>query len=101
MGFGTYDEDWEDYEDRVARFADPEGGSALHPASKANPRNLPCPNCGWPNRLTPLDRARGYQCDACADAMERGHDIVPYTPEDAEYDAAYDEVHGTVDEGRR
>lgn len=51
-------------------FADPGGRSALRAASKRNPRNLPCPNCGAPNRLTPADRARGYQCDACADAAE-------------------------------
>ena len=53
-------------------FADPGGRSALRAASKRNPRNLPCPNCKAPNRLTPADRARGYQCDACADQLERG-----------------------------
>jgi len=53
-------------------FADPGGRSALRAATKDNPRNLPCPNCGEPDRLTPADRARGYQCDACADALERG-----------------------------
>lgn len=51
-------------------FADPGGGSALRAATKTNPRNLPCPNCGTPNRLTPLDRANGYQCDECADRAE-------------------------------
>lgn len=55
-------------------FADPGGRSALRAATKSNPRNLPCPNCERPNRLTPLDRARGYQCDRCADAAERGID---------------------------
>lgn len=53
-------------------FADPGGRSALRAATESNPRNLPCPNCGAANRLTPLDKARGYQCDACADALERG-----------------------------
>lgn len=53
-------------------FADPGGRSALRAETKDNPRNLPCPNCGVANRLTPLDRARGYQCDACADQAERG-----------------------------
>lgn len=53
-------------------FADPGGRSALRAATKDNPRNLPCPSCGKPNRLTPLDRARGYQCDSCADAAEAG-----------------------------
>jgi hypothetical protein len=53
-------------------FADPDGRSALRAASEDNPRNLPCPNCGEPNRLTPADRALGYQCDTCADKAERG-----------------------------
>ena len=53
-------------------FADPGGRSALRAATKDNPRNLPCPTCGEPNRLTPIDRARGYQCDECADRLERG-----------------------------
>lgn len=51
-------------------FADPGGRSALRRATRTNPRNLPCPTCGRPNRLTPKDRARGYQCDACADRDE-------------------------------
>jgi predicted RNA-binding Zn-ribbon protein involved in translation (DUF1610 family) len=71
--------DWDDYdpydddEDRI-EFADPGGGSALRAASKHNLRNLPCPNCGTENALTPADRARGYQCDACANRAERGYD---------------------------
>jgi len=56
-------------------------GSALRAATPDNPRNLPCPTCGWPNRLTPLDKARGYQCDSCADAQERGMDINYYEGE--------------------
>ena len=63
-----YDSD----DDFDMEFADPGGRSALRAASKSNPRNLPCPNCGAPNRLTPKDRALGYQCDECADALERG-----------------------------
>lgn len=51
-------------------FADPGGNSALRAATENNPRNLPCPSCGAPNRLTPLDRSRGYRCDACADRAE-------------------------------
>lgn len=47
-------------------------GSALRAATKGNPRNLPCPTCDTPNRLTPADRALGYQCDSCADRAERG-----------------------------
>lgn len=53
-------------------FADPGGRSALRAASKRNPRNLPCPTCEQPNRLTPRDVQLGYQCDACADRAERG-----------------------------
>lgn len=64
------DDDWDD-EDRI-EFADPGGNSALRAASAKNPRNLPCPTCGEPNLLTPADRARGYQCDGCADFDEGG-----------------------------
>jgi hypothetical protein len=51
-------------------FASPGGNSALRAASRRNPRNLPCPTCKQPNRLTPADVARGYQCDTCADQAE-------------------------------
>ncbi len=79
-----YDE-WEDEEyERVQRFADPGGESALYAADKDNPRNLPCPNCGWPNRLTPKDVAAQYQCNACAEALERGMDIDYYYEEGSE-----------------
>lgn len=66
--FDLFDDD----EDEMKRhaFADPGGNSALRAASARNPRNLPCPNCGQPNRLTPADRDRGYQCDDCADRAE-------------------------------
>jgi hypothetical protein len=66
-----YDRDVEYYRDR-AEFANPGGNSALRAASKRNPRNLPCPTCQEPNRLTPADVAKGYQCDSCADACEGG-----------------------------
>jgi hypothetical protein len=52
------------------RFADPGGRSALRAAGPGNPRIHPCPSCHEPNRLTPQDRARGYQCDSCADRAE-------------------------------
>lgn len=72
---GYYDDDRPDWGDEEGpRFADPGGRSALRAASKRNTRNLPCPSCGAPNRLTPADRALGYQCDACADRVERGWD---------------------------
>ena len=70
MGY-DYDEEWDGEE-----FAQP--GSALRVATETNPRNLPCPTCNHPNRLTPKDKALGYQCDSCADAMERGWDIDYY-----------------------
>ena len=67
-----------DYDEIAAHdsddFADPGGPSALRSAGFKNPRNLPCPSCGEPDRLTPADRTRGYQCDGCADAAERGID---------------------------
>ncbi len=66
--------DYDDYDDEElidgVGFAEPGGRSSLRAATPSNPRNLPCPRCGKPNRLTPLDRARGYQCNACADRDE-------------------------------
>lgn len=50
------------------KFARP--GSALRSSSKRNPRNLPCPTCHEPNRLTPADVDLRYQCDVCADRAE-------------------------------
>lgn len=81
-----YEEDYEpdEWEERVERFADPGGTSALHAADASNPRNLPCGSCGWPNRLTPRDVAQGYCCDSCATAMERGIDINYYEGGDDE-----------------
>lgn len=67
--FGTYD----NYEIDGVGFADPGGKSALRAATKDNPRNLSCPNCGEPNRLTPIDQQQGYQCDTCADQIEMGY----------------------------
>ena len=72
-----YEVDDEDF-DFDLDFAEPGGNSALRAASSTNPRNQPCPNCGWPNRLTPADVSRGYQCDSCADALEQGRDICYY-----------------------
>lgn len=74
MVYDDYDDPmYDDIRDRE-EFADPGGRSALRAASKSNPRNLPCPDCGSPNRLTPKDRQLGYCCDACADRKERGYD---------------------------
>ena len=66
-----YDPD-DDYMIDGVGFQDPGGNSALRRATPANPRNLPCPTCGEPDRLTPLDVRAGYQCDRCADRLERG-----------------------------
>lgn len=76
--------DWDegDYQIDGVGFADPGGESALRAETAENPRNLPCPTCHWPNRLTPIDKARGYQCDSCADAQERGYDINYYEGDD-------------------
>jgi len=67
-----HDEQYLEEDDYLSRsdFADPGGTSALRAATKSNPRNLPCPTCEQPNRLTPKDRALGYQCDQCADRAE-------------------------------
>lgn len=68
-----YSDDFDDDIDGVG-FADPGGHSALRAATPDNPRNLPCPTCRQPNRLTRIDQLRGYQCDRCADRAERGLD---------------------------
>lgn len=69
-----YEADYSD-EDLIdgVGFADPGGNSALRAATKDNPRNLPCPTCGSLNRLTPIDVAKGYHCNTCSDALERGY----------------------------
>jgi hypothetical protein len=69
---GYFDEeDEQDYFDRE-QFAEPGGKSALRAATPTNPRNLPCPTCRQPNKLTPRDVALHYQCDECADHAEGG-----------------------------
>ncbi len=71
----AYDPEYDDEEwNERLMFADPGGNSALRAATRSNPRNLPCPTCEAPNRLTPTDVALGYQCDGCADRAERGMD---------------------------
>lgn len=72
---GRYNEDYDPSDGGDGcDFAEPGGRSALRAARKGNPRNLPCPTCHARNRLTPADRALGYQCDSCADKAERGWD---------------------------
>ncbi len=56
-------------------FADPGGNSALRAETRNNPRNLPCPDCGRKNMLTPIDKQRGYCCDRCANRKEMGMDF--------------------------
>ena len=53
-------------------FADPGGNSALRAATKGNPRIYSCPTCKRRRVLTRRDKELGYQCNACADAQERG-----------------------------
>jgi len=62
--------DLDEWKNKRSEFANP--GSALRAASKSNPRNLPCPTCKQENKLTPKDKAKGYQCDDCANMEERG-----------------------------
>lgn len=63
----------DEWTEMCGRFAAPGGSSALHRATKRNPRKHQCPTCGRPNMLTPKDVAAGYQCDYCADAAEGGY----------------------------
>lgn len=55
--------------DEEPRFRDPGGTSAL----RAGKIEHPCPSCGEIS-LTAADVAKNYQCDPCADALERGID---------------------------
>ncbi len=61
---------YEDYDPSVCDFQDPGGNSSLRRATRNNPRNLPCPTCHEPDRLTPTDVRNHYQCDECADRAE-------------------------------
>jgi hypothetical protein len=63
---GNYPDD----DDSGIEFARPGSNSALRAATRDNPRNLSCPTCRRANKLTPADRALGYQCDTCADHAE-------------------------------
>lgn len=69
---GRYDDEYEGDDERMD-FAESGGRSALRASGKNNRRNLPCPTCHAPNRLTPADRALGYQCNECADHTEGGY----------------------------
>lgn len=68
--------------DSECDFAEPGGRSALRASRKGNRRNLPCPTCREPNRLTPADKALGYQCDSCADRAEGGSNYGAYGSSD-------------------
>ena len=68
--YETFDDCIREQEGDRPEFARP--GSALRRANRRNPRCLPCPSCGKPNKLTPADKARGYQCDECARRDEGG-----------------------------
>lgn len=71
MEYDDEQDEFRDADDYAIDFADPGGTSALRAAGPDNPRNLPCPTCREPNRLTPADAVLGYQCDNCANAAER------------------------------
>ena len=68
---GHSGDDWaeNDYGYEIS-FQDPGGNSALRRETVDNPRNLPCPECGEPDRLTPADVKRHYRCDECANRAE-------------------------------
>jgi hypothetical protein len=70
------DDDPDQYDYADMHFADPGSGSAL----RAGVRDQRCPTCKYPNRLTQEDVSLHYQCDACADAQEKGIDG-PYNEE--------------------
>ena len=68
-----YDDDHFGYHDYDCdEFEDCNGVSALRKETTDNPRNQPCPTCGEKNMLTPKDVRLHYQCDYCADRLERG-----------------------------
>lgn len=67
-----YDYDLDEDEDLIDGVGFAREGSALRAETPDNPRIHPCPTCGAETVLTPLDVARGYQCDACADRAEAG-----------------------------
>ncbi len=70
MRYFDGDEDEDGYEIDGVGFEEPGGESALRRATPQNPRNLACPTCGEPDRLTPLDASASYQCNACAERDE-------------------------------
>lgn len=63
------DDSSDDYDDDD--FADPYGMSALRAENVFSLRNFPCPTCGRDNMLTSRDRNLGYQCDICAEEIEK------------------------------
>ncbi len=68
----SYPQEGDDYMIDGVGFADPGGRSALRAATKRNPRDCTCPQCGAENVLTRIDRQHGYVCDPCADENEGG-----------------------------
>jgi len=65
-----YGDDYDDYDG--PDFADPGGAQCTEGGEQAQPAQSAVSDCGKKNRLTPADRAQGYQCDTCADQAERG-----------------------------
>jgi len=68
--FGGNGNEDQDYKVDGVGFANPGGNSALRRPTRNNPRNQPCPTCKQPNKLTPADVRKGYQCDDCANREE-------------------------------
>lgn len=60
----------EELAERQRTLEHPGGVSALRRATRTNRRTEPCPTCRMPNRLTPADVRRSYQCDECANRDE-------------------------------
>lgn len=60
---------FDDFEMPDYSFRDPGGNSALRNGARIHP----CPTCGRPNMLSEADKRLGYQCDYCADELERGY----------------------------
>lgn len=65
-----FEEGWEEDHDLIDGVGFASEGSALRAATRDNPRIHPCPTCGSENALTPIDVAKGYQCDRCAARAE-------------------------------
>lgn len=78
--FGDDPDDDSDIEDGVDDDFDDHNGfeftipccdSNIRDATPDRPRNLPCPTCCKPERLSAAEIVAGYECDECAHRVER------------------------------